>query len=108
MTGFVFADIALVSNLSDQAQKLLHSDENKFWEVGLRLKAKKTEVMAFSIDLVELKTLDGSALTLTSDFKYLGSYIGSTEKNINVRKALAWPAFHSLKSVEKSSINNEL
>jgi hypothetical protein len=108
-TDFDFADdIALVSNLSDQAQKLLHSVETECRKVGLRLNAKKTEVMAFNIDKVKLKTLDGSLLTQTSDFKYLGSYIGSTEKDINVRKALAWRALHSLKCVWKSSMNNDL
>jgi hypothetical protein len=39
---------------------------------------------------------------------YLGFYIGPTEKDINVRKALAWRALHSLKSVWKSSMNNDL
>ncbi len=57
---------------------------------------------------MELKTLDGSALALTDDFKYLGSYIGSTENDIRVRKALAWRALHSLKKVWKSSMSKAL
>jgi hypothetical protein len=57
---------------------------------------------------VEVKTLDESVLAVTKDFKYLGFYIESTEKDIKVRKALAWRALHSLKSVWKSSMNNEL
>jgi hypothetical protein len=76
--------------------------------VGLRLNAKKTEVMAFYIDQVEVKTLDGSVLALTEDFKYLGSYIGSTEKDIKFRKALAQRALHSLKKVWKSSSSHQL
>ena len=39
---------------------------------------------------VEVKTLEGSVLSLADDFKYLGSYIVSTEKDIEIRKALAW------------------
>jgi ribosome-interacting GTPase 1 len=49
-TDFDFADdIALVSNLSDQARKLLHSVETECRKVGLRLNAKKTEVIAFKV-----------------------------------------------------------
>ena len=108
-TDFDFADdIALVSNLVDQAQELLHRVESECRKVGLRLNAKKTEVMAFNIDQVELKTLDGSLLASTDDFKYLGSFIGTTDGDIKVRKALAWRALHSLKTVWKSSMDNEL
>lgn len=50
-TDFDFAnDIALVSNLADQAQELLHRVESECRKVGLWLNAKKTEVMAFNID----------------------------------------------------------
>ena len=52
--------------------------------MGLWLNAKKTEVMTFNTEHVKLKTLEGSALALTEDFKYLGSYIGSTENNIGM------------------------
>ncbi len=76
--------------------------------MGLRLNAQKTEVMTFNTEHVELKTLDGSALALTDDFKYLGSYIGSSKNDIGVRKALAWRALHSLKKVWKSSMSKEL
>ena len=108
-TDFDFADdIALVSNLVEQAQELLHRVEGECREVGLRLNARKTEVMAYNIDQVEVKTLDGSALALAEDFKYLGSYIGSTEKDIQVRKALAWRALHSLKKVWRSSMSKQL
>ena len=64
--------------------------------------------MTFNTGHVELKTLDGSALALTDDFKYLGSYIGSTENDIKVRNALAWQALHSLRKVWKSPISKEL
>ena len=57
--------------------------------MGSRLNAKKTEVMTFNTDQAVLKTLDGSSLALTKNFKYLGSYIGSTKKDITVMKSLA-------------------
>ena len=99
-TDFNFADdIALVSNLEGQAQELLHRVERACGNVGLRLNAKKTTV---------LKTLDGLSLALTEDFKYLGSYIGTTKRDIKVRKSLAWQALHSLKKVWKSSVTRDL
>ena len=49
-TDIDFADnIALLSNSADQAQELLLDVKEECRKVGLRLKAKKTEVMAFSI-----------------------------------------------------------
>ena len=60
-TDFNFTDdIALVSNLEDQAKELLHRVEGACRDVGLRLNAKKTEVMTFNTDQVEFKTLDAS------------------------------------------------
>ncbi len=86
-TNFDFADdIALLSNLEYQAQELLHRLESAGSNVGLRLNAKKTEVMTFNTEHVELKTLDGSALALNDDFKYLGSYMGSTENDIELER----------------------
>ncbi len=109
MTLFrVIKSQALVSNLENQAQELLHRIESTCSKVGLRLNAKKTEVMTFKTEHVDLKTLGGSALALTDDFKYLGSYIGSTKNDIRVRKALAWRALHSLAKVWKSSMGKEL
>ena len=61
----VHFDIALVSNLEDQAQELLHRVEGACGDVGLRFNVKKTEVMTFSTDQVELKTLYGSTLAVT-------------------------------------------
>ena len=75
--------------------------------MGLRLNARKTEVMTFNTDHAVLKTLDGSSLALTENFKYLRSYTGSTEKGIKVRKSLGWRALHSFKKVWKSLATRE-
>lgn len=37
-----------------------------------------------------LTTIDGTALKEVNDLKYLDSWVGSTERDIDVRKALAW------------------
>ena len=38
-------------------------------------------------------------------FKYLGSWINSSEKDTKVRKALAWNALHGMHVIWKSKIN---
>ena len=109
-TDFDFADdIALVSSKVEQAQELLLSVEKECMKVGLQLNAKKTEVMKFNINEdVRITTLNGSALAIKDDFKYLGSYISSTEKDIQVRKAQAWRALHNLKKLWQSGMNDDL
>ena len=42
------------------------------------------------------------------DFKYLGSWVSSTEHDIKVRKALAWKALNTMSRVWKSGISKDL
>ena len=46
--------------------------------------------------------IDGEEIAIVDDFKYLGSYVGSTEHDINVRIGLAWTAFAKLKKILRS------
>ena len=88
---FDFADdIALVSDSIEKAQALLLSVEGECQKMGLQLNAKKTEVMTFNFnEKAKITTKNGTILAVKEDFKYLGSYISSTEKDIRVRKAHA-------------------
>ena len=62
--------------------------------------------MAFNThELIVLKTADGQTLQDEKDFKYIGSWINSSEKDIKVRKNLAWNALHSMHVIWKSKIN---
>ena len=48
--------------------------------MGLQLSAKKTEVMTFKInEKANITTKNCTILAVKGDFKYLGSYINSTE-----------------------------
>ena len=47
--------------------------------------------------------VDGQPIAIVDDFKYLGSYIGSTNKAIVVRIGLTWSAFTKLKPILTSS-----
>ena len=41
----------------------------------------------------------GQPIAIVDDFKYLGSYIGSTNKDIEARIGLTWSAFAKLKPI---------
>ena len=38
------------------------------------------------------------------DFKYLGSYSKSTDRDVNIRIAKAWSALNSMQSIWKSNL----
>ena len=81
-TDFNFADdIALVSDTAGRAAKL-HEVEHHCGRIGQQLNAKKTEVMAYNTENTEVSTLDGKKLKVVADFKYLGSMIASSAKDI--------------------------
>jgi hypothetical protein len=44
-------------------------------------------------------TINGEPIEVVNDFKYLGSYMSSSEKDVNNRITLAWVAFHKLKAI---------
>ena len=115
ITDLDFADdIVLLSNNIEQAKRLLNRVEQECKKIGLRMNAKKTKSMFFNAAIEVIITDEGSNIkqaltddTQEQDFKYLGSW---SEKNrdINVRKALAWRSLHKLKPIWKSNLNREL
>ena len=54
------------------------------------------------------KRNDGTNLDEVKDFKYLGSWMASTENDIKVRKAAAWKACGKLSKIWKSSLSKRL
>jgi predicted Rdx family selenoprotein len=89
-TDFDFADdIALLSEEIHQAQELLQRVETSVAKVGLKMNAGKTKVMSYNNGQVSIRTNDGTELEEVKNFKYLGAWMESTEKDIKVRKAAA-------------------
>ena len=83
--------------------------EKECKKVGLGINAKKTKGLAFNIEEpAPLHTSDGIELEWVEDFKYLGAWVESSEKDINVRKALAWKALNGMSEIWKSSMQSEL
>ena len=109
VTDLDFADdIALMSNTAEQACRLLADVERQCSRIGLGLNAKKTKVMAENVDDPSVTTLDGTLLDIVPDFKYLGSWIASSQHDIKARRALAWSALHGMKKVWESALSDEL
>jgi len=110
ITDMDFADdIALVSESIAQAQEMLSRVEDSAYGVGLVMNAGKTKFMTYNIgDIVNIKAKDGSELERVDDFKYLGSWVDNSNKDIKTRKALAWNACHKLKIIWKSTLKKKL
>ena len=78
---------SVLSEIIHQAQDLLTSIESSAAQIGLEINAKKTKVMAYNHDdEVKIITRDGSQLEVVPDFKYLGSWVDSTDNDIKIRK----------------------
>ena len=110
VTDLDFADdLAVVSEDVQHAQDLLRALEDAAAEVGLLINCKKTKVLACgktpSLNTYTLR--DGSLIGCVSDFKYLGSWIRTSDRDISVRKALATKACKNLSSVWKSLLSTE-
>ena len=110
LTDLDFADdICLLTNDVEQAQQLLGQVERECEKVGLELNAKKTEVMTINIPGHEpLATMKSKELAEVSNFKYLGSYIQSSEADLKAKITVVWKALNSMSTVWKSHISDSV
>ena len=99
-------DIALLSDTMQQAQELLLRVETECSKVGLGLNGPKTKYLAYNIDEhPPLVTRNGTTLEQKEDFKYLGSWVDESLKDIRIRKGLAWKALNDMDRIWKSNMN---
>ena len=69
----------------------------------------KTKFLALNQqNMPTLTTTDGRNLECVSDYKYLGSWIYSTEKDVKIRKALAWKASNKLSKIWKFNLKRPI
>ena len=95
LTDIDFADdIATISEEMEQAQNMLRNIEIEGANVGLRVNAKKTEMMLFNQNVqTDVMSRDGNKIKVVDNFiKYRGGWMNSSEKDFEVRKAQAWSA----------------
>ena len=110
ITDLMFADdIALLSQEIAQAQELLTRVEMEASKIGLYINAKKTELMTFNYeDEITIITMKGDKVVNVLDFKYLGGWMASSEKDFEIRKAMAWSACNKLKLIWSSNLSRNL
>jgi len=65
----------------------------------------KTKVMSFNQDNVAVKTMDSTNLQLVKDFKNVGAWIASSDKDIKVRRGIAWSSLHQMKRIWEFDLN---
>ena len=101
-------DIATISEEMEQVQTMLRNIELEGAKVGLRLNAKKTEMMLFNQNVqMDVMSRDGNKVKVVGNFKYHGGWMYSSEKDFEVRKAQAWSACHKLKKIWSSKLSKK-
>ena len=87
--------------------KLLHKIEEAASEIGLYINAKKTEYIIINIghNTSEIRDLNGNLLKVVEDFRYLGSYIASTERDIEIRIGKAWGALARIGGLDEKGFD---
>ena len=113
IADFDFADdIAAVTNSIAENGRLCQSISDIAGRYGLLINIDKTKYMFYNIprpvNSDERVFVNGKPLEEVNDFKYLGSYIASTSRDINVRKGLAWKALQSLDVFWKSDMSKKI
>ena len=110
ITDLDFADdLAVLVEDMDQAQRALNLLEQEAAKVGLVCNAKKTELQAFNqTSPTNIKSLDGQKIKEVENFKYLGAWTENSEKDIKIRKALAWNACNKLEKIWTSKLSRNL
>ena len=102
-------DLAIVTDKTSESTILLHKIENTAKEIGLNINAGKTEFISINQGENEkIKSLNGKDIKKVSDFKYLGSYIQSTEKDMNIRLAKSWAALNKMNAIWKSRLPDRI
>ena len=101
-------DIALLSDSIEQAELLLHQVESATKLIGLHINETKTEYMIFNQDRGEIKSLDDRKLKCLDDFVYLGSWINSCKKDVDVRINKPWAVLRKLEPNWKSMLPMKL
>jgi hypothetical protein len=108
VTDMVYADdIALLAPSFAVAQQMLDAVIRETRLAGLRVNAAKTKFLVRG-DLARSEgklIVDGVSLERVNDFKYLGSYIGSTDRDIAERCNAASRAFGRLVPVWKAPLS---
>ena len=101
-------DIALVSDDIKEADEMLRRVELSEKCIGLSMNTSKTKYMAYNNNQqFDIKTIDRTDLERVEDFKYLGAWVDSTEKDVKIRKAQAWRTCHQMRKIWNSKLSRK-
>ncbi|CAF0980581.1 unnamed protein product [Brachionus calyciflorus] len=92
-------DIALLERSLEEAQKQLNETCRNAKEVGLEINVTKTKVMVINANKDKKLKINNEDIEVVDEFKYLGSNMSSSEKDMKCRKGQAWSAFRSLEKI---------
>ena len=102
-------DIATLTDSITENSRLCQIISDIAARYGLLINIDKTKYMFYNIprpvNADKRVFVNGEPLDEANDFKYLGSYIASSSRDINVRKGLAWKALQSLDVFWKSDMS---
>ena len=73
-----------------------------------KLMTKKKVMIPITFSYTTLQTMSGNSIDVVSDFKYLGSWVSSSDHDIKVRKVLAWTALNNMSKIWRSDLPREL
>ena len=99
-------DLALLANTSATAESLLHSLKHAVGGIDHHVNANKTEYMCFKQGAISIPR--GERQKLVHKFMDFGSSISSTESDVNIFLAKAWPANDGLAIIWKSDLSDEI
>ena len=101
--------IAVTNNPLKDANTLLLKIESAAKEIGLCINTDKTKYININQNNnMQMKIICGSLINQVEDFKYLGSYIRSTKRYVNIRIAKAWVALNSMNTIWKLKLSKNL
>lgn len=94
-------DIALLESEREKAQHQLDLTSQEAKHVGLEINIEKTKQIIISpyYGPHQPLSLEGKSIEIVDDFKYLGSLVATTLKDVKTRKGRAWAAFWKLKKI---------
>ena len=68
----------------------------------------KTKYMSYNNNQqYDIKTIDGTDLNRVEDFKYLGAWVDSSEKDVKIIKAQAWRTCHQIRNIWYSKLSRK-
>ena len=85
---------------------MLYNIEEVAAEIGLLVNADKTEYISLNQNNNNgIKSLKDMTIKQVHDIKYLGSYVASTDHDVNVSIVQAWAALNNMISIWKYNLS---